>query len=749
MIVRTPWRAAAPPPYDSGHGPAGKKVARGAMPGFLSQESAWYTMDYESFKTKYALTLNPQQEAAVKQADGPVLLLAVPGSGKTAVLVARLGYLLYCHAVPPGNILTMTYTVAATRDMRARFAQLFGPEAADSLEFRTINGLSARIIRHYERTEGRQAFSLVSDDGALSRLVGEIYRATTGSFAADSDIKAVRTLITYAKNMRLTGSALDALKLDGTDFAPIYLGYCEALRERQWMDFDDQMVYAYEILRRHPHILAYFQDKYRYLCVDEAQDTSKIQHLLIRLLAQKHQNLFMVGDEDQSIYGFRAAYPQALMEFTHIYPQAKVLMMEKNYRSTGQIVSLADRFIQANQNRHPKRMVSEREAGPDVAQIWVYDQKAQYAYLAKVAQNCPVETAILYRDNDCALPVIDMLSRRGIGYRCRQVESGFFSHFIVRDLTGIIRFAYQRDDAALFLQLYYKLGAGITKEAALAAADKSQTQGGAILAHLQEDARLSPWSRAQVKRIQTHLDNLKTESAAKAVYRMVHFMGYGDYLTQRGADQNKVQILLALAAQTDRPLALLDRLDELLSIVEGGSSDPSSKFILSTIHSSKGLEYERVILMDVRDGILPKTSPDSPAKPTVEEVEALEEERRLFYVAMTRAKQELHLFRYKKEDLTSAFSQTLFPSQPKPAPKVQMAAPRPKPGYTTSRDVSTLADGLTIGAAVVHKVFGPGRIESRSGAIASILFEDGAVKRLDLTTALRQSLLTPGSPSDN
>ena len=685
-------------------------------------------MDYQTLKTKYTLGLDPQQEAAVQAAEGPVLLLAVPGSGKTTVLVARLGYLLLCRGVPPGRILTMTYTVAATADMRRRFTQTFGEELARGLEFRTINALSAHIIRHYERFTGGQAFTL-ADERSLNQLVRELWRTCANTFPTDGDIKAVRTLITYAKNMALKDGELEELKLEDVPFPDLFRRYREALRERRQMDFDDQMVYAHQILLRHPQILAYFQEKYHYLCVDEAQDTSKIQHQLISLLAGARQNLFMVGDEDQSIYGFRAAYPQALMEFEKVYPSAKVLLMETNYRSVPPIVALADRFIALNSQRHPKRMAAKREGGSPVAQITVRDRKAQYAYLAKVAKDCKTETAVLYRDNDCALPLLDLLNRRGIGYRCRSLESSFFSHPIVRDLTDIIRFAYQSTHADLFVQLYYKFGAGITKEAALAAAQESRAKGGEVLAHLLANPALSPWSRGQVKAIQTHLAHLKEETAGKAVYRAVRFMGYGDYLSQRGADQSKADILQALADQAGSPLDLLNRLAELASIAEGGTTDPESSFILSTVHSSKGLEYERVFLMDVADGILPKLTAEG---------DVPEEERRIFYVAMTRAKEALSLFCFEKAGLPSSFALALFP--PKAAP-AEGAKPHPKPSYHPPANVSPLAEGLDVGSSIVHKSFGPGVLESKNGTIATIRFTDGTVKRIDLVTALRQKLI--------
>lgn len=260
------------------------------------------------YKSKFHITLYEQQEAAVQKEHGPVLLLAVPGSGKTTVLVTRLGYLIYCRGVRPEEILTMTYTVAATRDMRERFCSVFGEEFRERLEFRTINGVSARVILQYEKATGRKAFRLEEKPGEISLLLGDIYRAQTPEIPTESDIKNIQTQITYIKNMLLTDEEIDGMKSGGDyEIAPIYREYCRAMRLAKRMDYDDQMVYASQILRKCPDILKRFRSRYRFFCVDEAQDTSKIQHLLIRQLSGSHPNLFMVGDEDQSIYGFRAA----------------------------------------------------------------------------------------------------------------------------------------------------------------------------------------------------------------------------------------------------------------------------------------------------------------------------------------------------------------------------------------------------------------------------------------------------------
>ncbi|WP_294550337.1 ATP-dependent helicase [uncultured Pseudoflavonifractor sp.] len=690
-------------------------------------------MDFSQFKKKFSIHLDPQQAAAVQAVEGPVLLLAVPGSGKTTVLVTRLGYMCCVQGIRPESILTMTYTVAAAKDMERRFASYFGEEAAKRLSFRTINGICSRIIRYYERVMGRSAFRLLEDGGQKSALLGELYRNQTNDFATESTIKGLQTAITYVKNQMLKGEELSEIEAEGLNFPAFYQSYCKALRERRLMDFDDQMVYALQILRQYPRILGAVRDRYQYFCVDEAQDTSKIQHTIIRLLAGQNGNLFMVGDEDQSIYGFRAAYPQALTEFDRAYPNAKVLYMEQNYRSTGQIVAAADRFIQKNRNRHPKHMRATQGNGPELREISVYDRQKQYRYLCKMAEDCSTETAVLYRDNDSALPLMDLLERSGIPYRCRQVESLFFSNRVVRDITDIIRFAQEPDNAEYFLNIYYKLGAGISRSLAQEAAVQAGRAGETILDYISSSAAASPWTRKQCRSLQTHMNNMLEEPGDKAVYRIVHFMGYGSYLEERGGDLNKAEILEALGAEEPTPGRLLDRLEELRELVQAGTGRTEDcPFVLSTIHSSKGLEYDRVILMDVADGMLPKFLPERGAPP--QELEAYEEERRLFYVGMTRARRELDIFTFRKVGLESTFALEIFPPKEKEKMPAKKIAVRNK---LTREQASQLSAEYTPGARVRHRSFGAGTLVSRSGDIAIVAFDSGEVKKLALSTALR------------
>lgn len=621
-------------------------------------------MEWQEFERKFPQKLNEQQKEAVQSVEGPVLLLAVPGSGKTTVLVTRLGYMIYAKGIAPEKILTVTYTVAATEDMAARFASLFGTDMADRLTFKTINGICAGIIHTYGRKTGRTPFALLNDEKVIADTLAKIYQKTERTYATESDLQTVRTLITYIKNSMLTETEIRELdKTADMKISAIYKEYNTWLREQKLMDYDDQMVYAYTMLQRFPELLRLYQDKFPYLCVDEAQDTSKIQHAIIALLASKTENLFMVGDEDQSIYGFRAAYPEALLSFEKNHPGAKVLLMEENFRSGAGIVKAADTFIQKNTLRHKKHMRAIKDGEEVVKEIAVKTRDDQYRYLAAVAENCAAAradrvggrsdnrtadashtVAVLYRDHECALPLIDLLERKEIPYRMRNAEISFFTHRTVLDVLNIMKLAMHPKDAETFLQVYYKINTYIRKEDALQIARISETQDISVWNAAVRYHGLSDYTMSSVQNTRMHMQQLLTERGDKAVKRILYYMGYQEYLERCGLKVDKIEILRILGSREDSMAGLLQRLRELQDILTRKETDYSCNFILSTIHASKGLEYDTVYLMDVTDGILPAQMLKNPEKASREERENYEEERRLFYVGATRAKSELYVF---------------------------------------------------------------------------------------------------------
>lgn len=638
-------------------------------------------MEWQEFERKFPQKLNKQQKEAVQSVEGPVLLLAVPGSGKTTVLVTRLGYMIYAKGIAPEKILTVTYTVAATEDMAARFASLFGTEMADRLTFKTINGICAGIIHTYGRKTGRTPFALLNDEKVIADTLAKIYQKTERTYATESDLQTVRTLITYIKNSMLTEAEIRELdKTADMKISAIYKEYNTWLREQKLMDYDDQMVYAYTMLQRFPELLSLYQDKFPYLCVDEAQDTSKIQHAIIALLSSRTENLFMVGDEDQSIYGFRAAYPEALLSFEKNHPGAKVLLMEENFRSGAGIVKAADTFIQKNMLRHKKHMRATKDGEEVVKEIAVKTRDDQYRYLAAVAENCAAAqtggatgnvtadragsmignvtegkagsmtvgtshtVAVLYRDHECALPLIDLLERKEIPYRMRNAEISFFTHRAVLDVLNIMKLAMHPKDAETFLQVYYKINTYIRKEDALQIARISETQDISVWNAAVRYHGLSDYTMSSVQNTRMHMQQLLTERGDKAVKRILYYMGYQEYLERCGLKADKIEILRILGSREDSMAGLLQRLRELQDILTRKETDYSCNFILSTIHASKGLEYDTVYLMDVTDGILPAQMLKNPEKASREERETYEEERRLFYVGATRAKSELYVF---------------------------------------------------------------------------------------------------------
>lgn len=741
-------------------------------------------MEWKEFETTFSVKLNQQQKEAVQSTKGPVLLLAVPGSGKTTVLVTRLGYMIYCKNIPPESILTVTYTVAATKDMSERFAVRFGEDMAKRLEFRTINGICARIIQYYGRRIGKTPFELVKDEKATTGMLIRICQDHGMGYPTESDLKNVRTLITYIKNMMLNEEELQKLEEESDiRIAGIYREYCRQMREQKLMDYDDQMLYAYNILRKDPGVLAYFQNRYPYICVDEAQDTSKIQHAIIALLAAGTGNLFMVGDEDQSIYGFRAAYPEALLSFEKKHSGAKVLLMEENFRSNAKIVEAADKFIQKNTLRHEKHMRAAREAGADIREISLKSRKAQYVYLMKAAQKCTTgmagmsgseehrgradasvtETAVLYRDNECAIPLIDLLERKNIPYRMRNADLSFFTHRTVLDVQNIIRFAMDPKDTELFMQIYYRLKLFFNKKDALRYAQISQEKDMEVLDAALKYGNLEKYQEDNIRNLKRQMVRILNMPGDEAVNQILTYMGYQDYLKKMGMNANKLETVKLIGSRVESPEKLLERLEELRTIIQEKVSDKDCPFILSTMHASKGLEYDTVYLLDVMDGILPEKVLANPRTASKEELETYEEERRLFYVGVTRAKNQLNVFTTNKPSKFCSEllgKRNLRENQQKeyvgikkwgdysPAGTYGIKGNGMYHGYGTGhgsqkqpgKSYQELADALGEGMIVKHKKFGEGVVVDMEGEHIRIQFGDN-VKNMDLKVLARLGML--------
>ncbi len=704
------------------------------------------TMDTSEFKLKIPIKLNEQQREAMNTVDGAVLLLAVPGSGKTTVLVARIGYMIYCKGIVPENILTLTYTVAAAKDMANRFASFFGEEMAYRLQFRTINSVCLQIIRYASEVSGRGSQSVfdIAEESERMHILSQIYRKTMDDFPTEAELRDIASQIAFFKNMMLSNDEIkNSTRDQDIPMHIIFKEYNATLYEKRMMDFDDQMVYAYSILTKWDQVLLHFQNLYSYICVDEAQDTSKIQHTIINLLSKKSGNLFMVGDEDQSIYGFRAAYPQALLEFEKVHDNAKVLLMEENFRSNANIVNAADGFIKMNTIRHEKNMRATRPGGTQIRIVDLKSRSAQYSYLTKVARDCDRQTAVLYRDNEFVIPLVDRLDREGIPYRIRNADLTFFTNRIVTDVSNIIRFAENTRDTELFMKIYYKINMYLKKAEAEKIAEISERKSLSIFDAA--DSLNLPINKAKALRgIQTHLKNMLTEPADKAIYRIYHYLGFGSYLERNHTADDKQFVLKMIAQNEPSPRDFLNRMEYLQNTIKKLKNDPDCSFILSTIHSSKGLEYETVYLMDVDDGLFPESVPQSLKRASNEEITAYEEERRLFYVGVTRAKDNLNIF--KLPNGSTFIRQLMGEKDEKPALTQKEKRPIQATSYSSFKrkisdeEAQHFLREIGEGVIIRHKKFGRGVISEMDGRAIKVIFRDSE-KTIDAVVAFSKGII--------
>lgn len=616
--------------------------------------------EYQRFAEKYEIKLNLQQQRAVQAIDGANLMIAVPGSGKTTVMVARMGYMIYCKHIPPENILAITYTKSATNDIRQRFADKFEIGIAQRLNIRTINSLCEHIIQRYTQKYNRERYRLLNDNEQI-KIIKDIYVDLTGDrFPHESDIIEAQTVISYIKNMMLTTPDLRAEYLsDDLFYEEFYNKYQQTLTEQKRMDFDDQLVFAKIFIEVRPQLLYELQDEYRYICVDEAQDTSKIQHEIIRILASRRNNIFMVGDEDQSIYRFRAAYPQALLNFTDTYVNPYILFLETNYRSTKQIVSAAQSFISKNINRHSeKKMKASRGEGKPIERITVKKKHEQYSVISGIAQSNHEQMTVLYRNNGSAIPLMDLFLRNNIPFkRLKDAGENFFTCRVVQDIVNFLKVATNPNNYEAFMQIYYKCGYGFRKTAAEWSIRKSRQKRISILDELINQMSQWPTLMNKAKDFKNKLKKIAVSKPSDAIELICDFWYYS-YAKENKLDIGKTDLLYALAMQENTVESFLTRLEQLPQLINDYRCTDTNPTIISTIHSAKGLEFDTVYLIDVYDGCLPHS--DKETAKEQERIDNYEEERRLFYVGITRAKNKLYLLNIS--DCYSSFINEVIPN---------------------------------------------------------------------------------------
>ena len=619
-------------------------------------DNAEKNKEYTEFCKRYGISLNKQQERAVQAVEGANLLLAVPGSGKTTVLVARLGYMVFNKKIDPSGILAITYNRKAAAEMKERFINKFGSAVGNKIHFSTINALCYSIYRRYCREHNIQTRNIIEDN---RKVLIRILQKHNGEYPTENDILELEQAIGYIKNMMLNEN--DILELNKTfeHISEMYKDYQNELKQSNLMDFDDQMVFALYILRKNPEILQAFKSQYKYISVDEAQDTSKIQHTIIKMISTGN-NLFMVGDEDQSIYGFRAAYPKALLNFRYDYVNPYIMRMERNYRSTVQIVEKAQQFISKNKGRYEKNMTAERGSGQPVQLIKVQSREDQYSFLLDAAKNNTKETAFLYRDNESAVVIVDSLLREGIPFKLHPPEQNFFVNKIVSDIVAYLKLAWDEYDYSSFERVCNRGILYIKKQQKDYVIEYCKQKNISVLDALEKQKQYiktdSHGNIDKFKRVIKKLPSLPPLQALDCILDE----GYKNYIEKNHYDFGKAEILKILAKNESNIRSFLERLQFLEERIQKGfDTTAENPIILSTIHSSKGLEYDTVYMVDVYDGKFPSSNPNIFSK-SKDNSDGEQEERRLFYVGITRAKNSLNLFSIANKN--SSYIEELFPA---------------------------------------------------------------------------------------
>ena len=611
------------------------------------------------------LALNPQQAAAVRHPGGPLLVLAGAGSGKTRVLTARIAYLIQEQGVAPQRIFAVTFTNKAAGEMRSRVATLLGADPK-GLWIGTFHSLSARLLRREAAALGFGPNFTIYDQDDSESFIKRLLEQRGLSPKANPP-RAIHAVISSAKNHLLLPEELGAQAESPLEraAADIYATLGPALRQANAMDFDDLLLHPLTLFREHPERLAYWQQRFEHVLVDEFQDTNAAQYRLVKLLAAQHTNLCVVGDDDQAIYGWRGADVRHMLSFQQDFPGATLIKLEQNYRSTQVILDAANGVIAENTRRLGKTLFTATPGGEPVTLLAAADERDEAEWLAaelvrrSAEADVPYEgMAILYRTNAQSRPLEEAFRFRGIPYRLVGAVS-FYERREVKDVLAYLRLIANPADDEAFVRIVNVPRRGIG-DASLSQLLRTATQWGRPLLETARAAEriadLRPNVREAFQALARLIDELRARVAdadpATALEQVIAAVGYGPYLADEGPEgierlENVQELIAGAAAWAE---TAVDEGDEggatssieryltqaaLVTSADQGTGDPTG-VTLMTVHMAKGLEWPVVTLAGLEDGLFPLAR--AAAEPG-----GLAEERRLCYVGLTRAREKLYL----------------------------------------------------------------------------------------------------------
>ena len=590
-------------------------------------------------------TFNREQEEAITHKGGPLMVLAGPGSGKTLVITYRVKWLIENAGVHPSNILVITFTRAAAEEMKKRFFMFDGMENAP-VTFGTFHSIFFMILRYAYRYT---AANIIRED-VKRRYIKEMTENMELEIEDENEfLSGIINEISYIKGEMMSLSYYHSNNCSDELFAQIYEGYEKRLREENLIDFDDMLVFCYELLKEREDIRTLWQNKFQHILIDEFQYINKVQYEIIRMLAGKGDHLFIVGDDDQSIYRFRGARPEIMLGFEKDYPEAKKVILNTNYRCSEEIVEGAEHLISHNTKRFPKNMQAARGSKVPITFRNLKDAGEECTDILKgirfyYKKGIPLEDmAVIFRTNTQPRLLVGRLMEYNIPFQMRDVIPNIFDHWIARNILTYIKLAMGNRDRKLFLQVMNRPKRYISRSMI--------TEPQVDLKKLKQQTFGKKWLYEKIDKLEMDLYLLRKMEPYAAIQYIRNGIGYEDYMNEyaqfRRMNPDDLEEVLNQIQESAKEYHSFEEWfayiesygEELRKQMEAGRQQKSG-VTLTTMHSSKGLEYEVVFVMDINEGV-------TPHKKAVKEAD-LEEERRLFYVAVTRAKTYLFLYSVKE-----------------------------------------------------------------------------------------------------
>ncbi len=708
----------------------------------------------------YLATLNPQQREAVSAPPGAILVLAGPGSGKTRVLTYRVAYLIGALGVRPFHILAVTFTNKAAREMETRIAAVLGDQAR-GLTVGTFHSVCARILRREADHLPFQANFAIADTDDQKRLIKQVLREL------NYDPKQYTPTRLQATISRLKNEGLFPEDFTPTTYGEeitrqVFAEYQKRLLTSNLLDFDDLLLWTRYLLNHEPAVRERYARRFQHLLVDEFQDTNMVQYDLVRLLSAYHRNLFMVGDADQSIYGWRGADYRNVQRFERDFPGARVILLEQNYRSTQRILDAAMAVIAPLQGRHRKRLFTDRGTGAKITVRRTYDDREEARYVVETiaslvarGQAEPRDFAIMYRTNAQSRVLEEAFLRAGLPYRIVGAQR-FYGRREVKDVVAYLRLAHNPADEPSLMRVINVPPRGIGTKTIAALRTIARRAGlapGNLLLHMAaapEDYQQAFGARAFkallafARPFAQWYELALTTPPADLMAAILADVGYKDYLLD-GTDESEarwenVKELHSLA-QRYAEEGLSAFLEEVALVSDQDTlRDDANAPVLLTLHAAKGLEFPQVFIVGLVEGLLPHSR-------SWEDGDAMAEERRLFYVGITRAKNALYLT-YPEMRTVYGYAEPTEPSrflEEIPPDLVEGDHPRARAGegIFTSRwepeAPPAIEPRFASGMKVRHPRWGEGMVigsRIKDGAeLVDVVFDSVGLKRVDAALA--------------